>query len=138
MLNIIMNLSRSLQVLFFISSLLFSLAPVALPQGVKPVPRLHSGSISGRVTVSGQPAAGKKVLISEAETGLGSLNIGPGGGTQGIKFFVVLTDADGNYRIDGLAAGKYEVSLELLGSYAPSSIEGLRIWKLRSREVTLE
>ena len=119
--------------IYFGVVLCFGIHTITLSQRAEPNAGSGGASISGRITISGKPAAGKKVLIADVDTGWGTPDIASSGnGTQGRKFIVVVTEADGHYRLAGLPAGNYEVTVDLLGSYAPVGQPGKR-----SRPVTL-
>jgi hypothetical protein len=128
-----MHLSLSVRAFIIISSIVFNLQTVVFSQppvqGVKPI----RASISGRVTIDGRPAACKRVLIAEVDMDGDAPGIGIGVGTQGRKFFSVVTDADGRYRLTGLAAGNYEANVELLRGYVPAGQQGQR-----SRSITID
>jgi protocatechuate 3,4-dioxygenase beta subunit len=128
-----MRLNLSVRIFFIVSTCLLNLQVIVLSQTPASDARPGTASISGRVNIGGQPAAGKRVLVADVNTGWGTPDIGSGGGgTQGRKYFSVVTDADGQYRLTGLPAGAYQVSLNLLGAYVPVSQDGQR-----SRSITL-
>src|SRR5262245_8142028 len=129
-----MSLDLSARTLFIVSTLFLNLQAVVLSQTPAPDIRPRTASISGRVTIGGQPAVGKKVLVADVKTGWGTPDIGSGGGgTQGRKYLSVVTDADGRYRLAGLPSGDYEVNVNLLAAYAPVGQDGRR-----SRSITLD
>ncbi len=116
-----------------ISISFLSLRAVVLSQTHAPDVKPGTASINGRVTIGGQPAVGKKVLVADVHTGSGTPDIGSGGGgTQGRKYFSAVTDAGGQYRLAGLPAGDYEVNVNLLEVYVPALPNGRR-----SRSITL-
>jgi carboxypeptidase family protein len=129
-----MHLNLSARICCIVSALCFSLPAIIFSQTHASDIKSGTASISGRITIGGQPAAGKKVLIADLNTGWGSPSIGSGGGgTQGRTYFSTVTDADGKYRVIGLPAGKYEVNVKLLEVYVPADPAGRR-----SRSITLD
>jgi hypothetical protein len=128
-----MRLDLSVRIFFIVSTLFLNLQVIVLSQTPASDARPGTGSISGRVTIGGQPAVGKKILVADVHTGWGTPDIGSsGGGTQGRKYFSAVTDAGGQYRLTGLPAGDYEVNANLLEVYVPSLPNGRR-----SRFITL-
>jgi len=124
----------NLSVRIIVSTLFLNLQAIVLSQTPAPDANPRTASISGRVTIGGQPAVGKRVLVADVNTGWGTPDIGSGGGgTQGRKYFSAVTDADGQYRLSGLPAGDYEVNVNLLEVYVPISQDGQR-----SRSITLD
>lgn len=129
-----MRLALSARTFFIVSTLFFNLQAFAFAQTPAPVVRPRTASISGRVTIGGQPAVGKKVLVMDVNTGWGSPDVSSGeGGTQGRTHFIAVTDADGQYRLTGLPRGDYEVNVSLLSAYVPVGREGRR-----SRSIILD
>jgi hypothetical protein len=55
----------------------------------------NTAAISGRVTIRGKPAAGKKVLVADLDTSWGTPRVASGSGTQGRKYLAAVTDAEG-------------------------------------------
>jgi hypothetical protein len=127
-----MNLSLSVQAFIIISGIFCNLQSLVFAQPAARGANPHSASISGRITIDGQPAAGKKILIADVDTGWGTPGVGTGGGTQGRKYFSAVTDADGRYQLTGLPAGDYEVSVNLLRGYVPVGRQAQR-----SRSISL-
>ncbi|HEU0183682.1 MAG TPA: carboxypeptidase-like regulatory domain-containing protein [Blastocatellia bacterium] len=120
--------------IFFNASALFFLYAVALshppPTDVKP----GASSISGRVTIGGSPAVKKRVAVREIKMNFGAS--GPflrGDESREGKLYIAVTDSDGKYRVTGLPAGDYMVSVEILGSYAAVGQSGQR-----SKQIHLE
>jgi len=77
--------------------------------------RPRTASISGRVTISGKPAANARVVLDEgkAQTGAaGGLSL-VFGRTNAGGDHVALTDADGRYRVANLPEGNYELRVML-------------------------
>jgi hypothetical protein len=129
-----MRLDLSVRIFFIVPTFLLNLQAVVLSQTPASDARPGTASISGRVNIGGQPAVGIRVLIADVNTGWGTPDIGSGGsGTQGRKYFSAVTDADSQYRLTGLPAGAYEVSVNLLGVYVPVSQDGQL-----SRAITLD
>jgi protocatechuate 3,4-dioxygenase beta subunit len=97
--------------------------------------RPHTASISGRVTIAGKPAVNAKIAMTEVKDGPLQENQGVHvdvsaalGGLGAGEEYVALTDADGRYRVTGLAEGKY-LAQALLGGYVrekPSENHSLR------------
>jgi Carboxypeptidase regulatory-like domain len=119
---------------FFLSIifiLLLSLTVCAQTQTRDSIP--GNASISGRVTIGGNPAVNKKVTVAEMKTqgesaGISLEGLDPDGG----EAFSALTDADGRYRVTGLPAGNYSVKVEL-AAYVPEK-QGSE----RSRTIALD
>jgi Carboxypeptidase regulatory-like domain len=90
---------------------LFLLSPLVFAQSQNNSPR--SSSISGRVTVSNNPAANIKVSAVEIKGDDGSSGFSAAGLSpaerQGSS---ATTDGEGRYRITGLPAGKFSVKVE--------------------------
>jgi uncharacterized protein (DUF2141 family) len=59
-----------------------------------------TGSISGRIMISGKPAAGIAVAVFSSEAG----------SNRRISAAQTTTDSEGHYRLPGLAAGQYQVT----------------------------
>ncbi|HMV84234.1 MAG TPA: carboxypeptidase regulatory-like domain-containing protein [Blastocatellia bacterium] len=89
--------------------------------------RPRNSSISGRVTVGGNPLQNKIVLVTEIpernRQEVGDVSFSFGGSSA--ASYSVRTDADGRYRIIGLPAGKYEVHPQA-GAYVPEKKSGER------------
>lgn len=68
-----------------------------------------NSSVSGRITIGGQPAQGMMVIATRAGTA----------GAEGSKSFRATTDPQGSYRIAELAAGRYYIS-----ALAPAFVGG--------------
>jgi hypothetical protein len=109
--------------LSFISIIWLNLQVLALSQTPAPDASPHTASISGRVTIGSQPVVGRKVSITKISPGMiDPLNqdSGPyatGDPSKGGEIFSAVTDDDGRYRVNGLPAGSYEVSVTSLGAY---------------------
>jgi hypothetical protein len=128
-----MRLDLSGRIFFIVSTLFLNLQAIVLSQTLASDARPGTASISGRVTIGGQPAVGKNILVADVHTGWGTPDIGSGGGgTQGRKYFSAVTDTGGQYRLTGLPAGDYEVNANLLEAYVPALPNGRR-----SRSITL-
>jgi protocatechuate 3,4-dioxygenase beta subunit len=113
--------------IFFIASALFILHAVARSQTHAPAPAPHSSSISGRVTIGANPAVNKRVAIREIKMNVGvSSSYLQGDESREGKAYIAVTDADGKYRVTGLHAGAYMVSVDILRSYAQASRSGRR------------
>jgi protocatechuate 3,4-dioxygenase beta subunit len=98
----------------------FAVADAQTPQRDN---RPRTASISGRVTITGKPAVNAKIAITEVKDGPlpgnqpVSVDLSAAlGGTGAGEEHVALTDADGRYRVTGLAEGKYQARA-LLGGY---------------------
>lgn len=74
--------------------------------------RPHTASIGGQVTISGQAAANVTVKIVENDSRAGGEFFGTSRATamSEPRTFNLVTDAQGRYRLAGLAAGTYKVS----------------------------
>lgn len=103
----------------FLSITLLAILAVANAQTPQRDSRPRTASISGRVAIAGKPAVNAKIAIAEVKDGPLPVNQavsaalgGPGAGEE----YVALTDADGRYRVTGLAEGKY-LARALLGGY---------------------
>jgi len=93
-----MRFKLSVRNLFVISTFFLSLRAVVPTQTPRSGAQPRTASIGGRVTIGGQPAVNKKVLVADINTGWGSPDSGSGGGgTQGGRCFIVVTDAGGQY-----------------------------------------
>lgn len=120
--------------IFFIASALFILHAVARSQTNAPAPTPHASSISGRVTIGANPAVNKRVVVRQIKMDVGSS--GPflqGDESRSGKVHIAVTDADGKYRVTGLPAGAYIVSMDILRSYAQASQSGRK-----SKQIQLE
>src|SRR5262249_39684598 len=121
----IMYFDPPARILFIASALFFNLPAVALSQTPAPDVKPGASSISGRVTIGANPAVKKRVAVREIKVNYG--NSGPflqGDESRSGKVFISVTDADGKYRVTGLPAGNYMVSVEILRSYVPVSKSG--------------
>jgi len=127
-----MRLNLSVRIFFIVSTCFLNLQSIVLSQTAASNARPGTASISGRVNIGGQPAVGKRVLVADVNTGWGTPDIGSGG-TQGRKYFSAVTGVDGQYRLTGLPAGVYDVSVNLFGAYVPVSQDGQL-----SRSITLD
>ncbi|HEU0180386.1 MAG TPA: carboxypeptidase regulatory-like domain-containing protein [Blastocatellia bacterium] len=115
----------------FLSTALLLVFDIANAQTSQVDNRPRTASISGRVTIAGKAAANVKVTVTEVKErptiGNQDFSIGlPGSGAG--EDHVVLTDAEGRYRVTNLPEGKYEARA-LLGSYVrekPSSNASLK------------
>src|SRR5215510_14224298 len=91
-------------------------AQIQRRDGQKPDNRPRTASISGRITIAGQPAANAKVAITEVKdrnvTGIQDVSVALGG-LNGGEDYSALTDADGRYRVTSLPEGKYVVRAQL-------------------------
>lgn len=80
--------------------------------------RPRTASISGRVTVAGKAGANAKIVITEIRNASGLANQGfqtPASGLNAGEIHVVLTDAEGRYRLNHLPEGRYEAQAMLKG-----------------------
>ena len=98
----------SIRRFFFLALLLGGLVPAF---GQPPSPRT-TGSISGRITIEGQPASGVEVMLRSA-SGNPNMDFGMAAAPPRLA----TTDAEGRYRLANLAAGGYRVT-----AYAPAFI----------------
>ena len=75
--------------------------------------RPRTASLGGRVTIGGAPAPNAPLRIVEINRGTDVEGLATAGGamTKDTAIFVVRTDAEGRYRVAGLAAGAYRVSV---------------------------
>jgi Carboxypeptidase regulatory-like domain len=90
---------------------LFFLSPLVFAQTQNNSPR--NSSISGRVTVSNNPAANVKVSAVEIKGDDGSGGVSVAGLSPAERQgSTATTDAEGRYRITGLPAGKFAVRVE--------------------------
>jgi hypothetical protein len=97
--------ARSLVFLVFIAT-----GPTAFAQVRSPDNRPRNCSISGRVTVGGQPAAGAQVIASEIPQSRNGQSIALVGANAPVKtVHKVRADADGLYQFVSLPAGRYQV-----------------------------
>src|SRR5215510_542703 len=91
-------------------------AQIQRRDGQKPDNRPRTASISGRITIAGQPAANAKVAITEVKdrnvTGIQDVSTAIAGLNAG-EDYSALTDADGRYRVTSLPEGKYDVRAQL-------------------------
>jgi protocatechuate 3,4-dioxygenase beta subunit len=101
--------------------------------------RQRTASISGRVTVSGKPAANARVAIIELKPeNQGEVMINPGENVRAV--YSAVTDGDGRYRVLTLPEGKYEIRVMLgshvrdKGSPAQPLVETLRLREGESRD----
>jgi protocatechuate 3,4-dioxygenase beta subunit len=102
----------------FLSTTLLVVFTVAAAQTQQQDGRPRTASVSGRVTIAGKPAVNAKVVITR-------VNDKPASGNQGFSFDppgsgggedqIVLTDAEGRYRVANLPEGKYEAQVSLAG-----------------------
>jgi protocatechuate 3,4-dioxygenase beta subunit len=105
--------------------------------------RPRTASISGRVTISGKAAANAKIVITEIKDGPGLANQGFPTASSGLNAgeeYVVLTDAEGRYRLTNLPGGRYEAQTMLKGcvkekhSQSESLVESFSLDEGESRE----
>jgi protocatechuate 3,4-dioxygenase beta subunit len=96
-----------------ISILLLAAVSQSIAQTPQRDNRPRTASISGRVTVGGSPAPDAPLRIMEINRGTdGERQVLAGGAlTKDPTIFVVRTDSDGRYRVVGLAAGTYRISV---------------------------
>jgi hypothetical protein len=102
----------------FLSIALLAVFTVAKAQTPQRDNRPRTASVSGRVTIAGQPAVNAKVVITEVNdrpapgNNVVSMDLqGSGAGDD----YVALTDAEGRYRATNLPEGKYEAHVSLGG-----------------------
>ena len=122
---------RFTRFLIFLSIVLLAVFTVARAQTPQRDNRPRTASVSGRVTIAGKPAVNAKVVITEvndrpAPAGNQGFSIElPGSGAG--EDYVVLTDAEGRYRVTNLPEGKYEAQVSLRGCVRerPSTNESL-------------
>ncbi|MGH9935132.1 MAG: carboxypeptidase regulatory-like domain-containing protein [Blastocatellia bacterium] len=92
--------------------------------------RPRTASISGRVTVSGAPAANASVMVAEVDPrSRGGWSRAYYGESQQRAFIKVRTDGDGRYRVTGLTEGVYLIralSKAYVLSKSPSDFELFR------------
>lgn len=97
---------RMLVLTFFAASL------TAFAQVRPPDNRPRNCSISGRVTISGQPAANALVTASEFSQSRNTSSVPlTADGSMARTVYKVRTDADGQYQFVGLPAGQYNISV---------------------------
>src|SRR5262249_9116088 len=103
----------------------------------------RTASISGRVTIAGKGAANVKVVVTEIKerSALGSQDFSIAApGLDAGENHVVLTDAEGRYRVTSLPEGKYEAQALLGGcvrekpSLNESLVEAISLDEGESRE----
>jgi protocatechuate 3,4-dioxygenase beta subunit len=109
---------RFTRFLIFLSTILLAIFTFAKAQTPQRDNRPRTASVSGRVTIAGKPAVNAKVVITE-------VNDRPAPGNQGFAIdlqgsgagedYVVLTDAEGRYRVTNLPEGKYEAHVSIGG-----------------------
>src|SRR6266542_2246463 len=110
---------RFTRFLIFLSIVLLAVFTVARAQTPQRDNRPRTASVSGRVTIAGKPAVNAKVVITEvndrpAPAGNQGFSIElPGSGAG--EDYVVLTDAEGRYRVTNLPEDKYEAQVSLRG-----------------------
>jgi len=76
--------------------------------------RSHTASISGRVTIGGKSAANARVVLDAGNVQIGRFGLSlVFDGTNMGGDHVVLTDADGRYRLTNLLEGHYELRVML-------------------------
>jgi protocatechuate 3,4-dioxygenase beta subunit len=118
-LRFIMYLVLTARIFFIVLALFFNLAAIAFSQ-IPPIDlKTGTSSIGGRVTIGGDPAVNKRVVVKEIKMRYPNSGID----LQG-DVFIGVTDADGMYRVTGLHTGDYQVSVKLLGAYVPSVQSG--------------
>lgn len=111
--------------IFVIASALFFLHAVSLSQTPASTVKPGVSSISGRVTIGPNPAVKKRVVVREIKRNYGySGSYLHGDESRSGKVFIAVTDSDGKYRVAGLPAGDYMVSVDILRSYAPANQPG--------------
>jgi hypothetical protein len=114
---------------------LFFLYAGALSQTPSTDAKPGASSISGRVTIRGNPAVKKRVAVREVKMNFG--DSGPflrGDESREGKLYIAVTDSDGKYQVTGLPAGDYMVSVEILGSYTAVSKSGQKSKQIRLEE----
>src|SRR5688500_453377 len=92
--KIMRTLYRSVAVASMIVASTF-LIPVSMAQDSRKEP---AGSITGRVTLAGKPAARVTVMLTRSD-----------GGPQQLPVTRVTTDEDGRFKLNGLPAGSYTI-----------------------------
>jgi len=114
----------------FLSTALLLVFDIANAQTSQGDNRPRTASISGRVTIAGKAAANVKVTVTEVKDrpiiGNQDFSIGLPGSNAGADH-VVLTDAEGGYRVTNLPEGNYQARA-MLGGYVrekPSSNDSL-------------
>ena len=85
---------------------------LSLAQGTERDLRPRTASISGRVTIEGEPAANLSLSAMENPKGALKVKIYSLGGRDFVApyIFTAATDEEGRYRIDGLPPGTYQIS----------------------------
>ena len=90
----------------------------AFAQVRPPDNRSRNCSLSGRVTISGQPAANAQLAILELPSSTDGK--APPPSLAEMQTFKATTDADGFYRVQAMPAGKYRVRARLL-AFVPAN-----------------
>jgi len=99
----------------FLSITLIAVFTIANAQTPQRDTRPRTASISGRVTIAGKAALNAKVVVKDRPAlGNQDFSIAPSGSGGG-EDHVVLTDAEGRYRVTNLPEGKYEAHVSLGG-----------------------
>jgi Carboxypeptidase regulatory-like domain len=91
----------------------------------------RTGSVSGRVTINGKPAANKKINITGENSSDGAFDFSIGR-PEGGQSYSAMTDGDGRYRITGLPAGTFTLEAQL-PAYVDEKKSGSR-----QRSITLD
>src|SRR5215510_6753132 len=100
---------RFVRIQLFLSAI-FILSVPSQAQTQQSRNRLLTGSISGRVTIGGKPAAHAMVMIKEFRSDSDDeLKVLQGGIVEQLIFMKSRTDSDGRYQFRGLAEGHYRV-----------------------------
>jgi hypothetical protein len=120
-----MYFTRITRIIFIHLLLSINLHAVALSQTPASNAKPGASSISGRITIGGKPAVKKRVVVREIKTNYGNSGVYlRGDESREGKLYIGLTDAEGKYRVTGLPAGDYMVSVQILRSYAPAGQSG--------------
>ncbi len=98
--------------------------------------RPGTASISGRVTVSGKPAANATVKVVEVQQRRGRefFSTSVPNETRGPNTFRAVTDASGRFSVTGLAAGSYQISADSKAYVSASQISDVD----PAKQVTLD
>lgn len=107
--------AQLLSALALLAACSFSIRAQTPPRDDRP----RNSSIAGRVTIGGNPALNKTVIVAELRAqGDGEIVINNGALLGDAIVHSLKTDSDGRYRVAGLRAGNYEVKVQA-DAYVP-------------------